>query len=894
MTWWRRARNRDRMERELDVELRDHVERQVTDYVRAGLSEQEARRRTRIEFGGVEQIKETCRDARGTRWLDETWQDLRFAVRALRSAPLVTAVVILSLALGIGANTAIFSLVNGLLLRSLPVPAADRLATLAAGNTPEVRFTYATFDEIRRQDHLVAGALAWAESELTIGEEAEPAYAQWVSGDFFETLGVRAFLGRTFTPADDVAGGGPAGPVAIISHRLWQRRFAGAADVIGGSLLVEGVATTVIGIAPPGFHGVRVGSAFDLLLPIRTNDLIRPTTPRDAHAAWLRIMLRLRPGQSLDAATVALQAAQPRIRSRSLPPGPSAAGFLTEPFVLENAATGVSDLRRRYASSLVTLLVVVSLVLLVACTNIANISLARGAARRHALSLQAALGASRQRLVQPLLVESALLSLLGAALGLVFAGWAARAIVAQLPSATVPIVLDLTIDWRVLAYTAVVAAATAIVAGLAPALRAAAVDPLDALKTDRRGGGAGGRVRAFDVLLVAQVAVSLLLLVAGGLFGRTFQQLAQAPLGFDADRLLVATVRTPSTSPARQSEVRHRLARAVASIPGVAAAAGSDQAPILFAYQAFPLSLSGVAPLPGPETLTHLVSITPAWFEAYGVRMRAGRAFGERDAAGAQPVMVVNEAFVQRFFPGRNVLGRALAMTFEFTPGGTFSFEPKVVVGVAGNAVHESIRGPSRPIVYVPMAQEPLQSVFVAGAFIAVRSANAAPEHLSRSVAATLASVEPDVRVSFLTARDLVSAALARERLTARLAAFAALLGLMLAALGLGGVTAYQVARLRPELAVRAALGSTRGRLVGLVLARVLRRLVAGVVVGLAFSLWASRMAESMLFGVQPRDPIVFAGAAVTLLVVGLLAGWVPAQRASRLAPARALTETWN
>ena len=891
MTWWRRARNRDRMERELDAELRDHVERQVADYVRAGLSEQEARRRTRIEFGGVEQIKEVCRDARGTRWLDETWQDLRSAVRALRSAPLVTTVVILSLALGIGANTAIFSLVNGLLLRSLPVPDADRLVALAAGNTADVRFTYATFDEIRRQDHLVAGALAWAESELTIGDEAEPAYAQWVSGDFFETLGVRAFLGRTFTPADDVAGGGPAGPVAIISHRLWQRRFGGAADVIGGSLLVEGVAATVVGIAPPGFHGVRVGSAFDLLLPIRTNDLIRPTTPRDADAAWLRIMLRLRPGQSLDAATAALRAAQPRIRSRSLPPEPSAAGFLAEPFVLENAATGVSDLRRRYASPLVTLLVVVSLVLLVACTNIANISLARGAARRHALSLQVALGASRRRLVRPLLIESALLSLPGAALGLAFAGWAARAMVAQLPSATVPIVLDLTIDPRVLAYTAAVAAATAIASGLAPALWATAVDPLNALKADRRSGAGDGRVRAFGVMLAAQVAVSLLLLVAGGLFGRTFQQLAQAPLGFDADRLLVATVRTPSTSPADQSEVRHRLARAVASIPGVAAAAGSDQAPILFAYQAFPLSLSGVAPLPGPEPLTHLVAITPAWFATYGMRMRAGRAIAERDAAGAQPVMVVNEAFVQRFFPGQNVLGRALALTFEFSSDGRFSFEPRVVVGVVGNAVHESIRGPFRPIVYVPMAQEPLQSIFVAGAFIAVRSANAAPEHLTRSVAATLASVEPDVHVSFLTARELVSAALARERLTARLAAFAALLGLTLTALGLGGVTAYQVARLRPELAVRAALGSTRGRLVGLVLARVLRRVVAGVAVGLVFSLWASRLAESMLFGVAPRDPTVFAGAAVTLMVVGLLAGWVPAHRASRLDPARALTE---
>ena len=269
--------------------------------------------------------------------------DLRRTGRALRATPVVTAVVILSLALGIGANTAIFSLVNGL-LRGLPVPNADGLVTLSVGNTLQ-RFTYATFDEIRLHDHLFDGALAWAESALTIGEEAEPAYVQWVSGDFFDTLGVRAFAGRTLTPADDVAGGGPAGPVAVISHglwqrrfggasdvtfgppspagscRYWQRRFGGASDVTGRSLLVEGVAVTVVGVAPPGFHGVLVGSAFDLLLPVRINDLIRPTTPRELHAPWLRIMLRLRPEQSMGAAAAALQAAQPQIRSRSLPPG---------------------------------------------------------------------------------------------------------------------------------------------------------------------------------------------------------------------------------------------------------------------------------------------------------------------------------------------------------------------------------------------------------------------------------------------------------------------------------------------------------------------------------------------------------------------------------------------
>ncbi len=822
--------------------------------------------------------------------LDESWRDLRFAVRALRATPAVTTVVIVSLALGIGASTAIFSLVNGLLLRNLPVPEADRLVTLGVGNTGQ-RFTYATFDEIRRHDHLFDGALAWAESALTIGEEAEPAYVQWVSGDFFDTLGLRAFVGRTFTPADDVAGAGPEGPVAVISHGLWQRRFDGASDAVGRSLLVEGVAVTVVGVAPPGFHGVLVGSAFDLLLPVRINDLIRPTTPRVLHAPWLRILLRLRPGQSTGAATAALRAVQPQIQSRSRPPGPSGAAFLSEPFVVESAARGVSDLRRRYAAPLVTLLVVVSLVLLVACTNVANILLGRGAARRHALSLHVALGASRWRLVRRFLIESALLALLGAVLGIFFAGWAARAMVAQLPSGEVPIVLDLDVDLRVLAYTASVAVAAAIVAGLAPALWATTVHPLDALKAGGRSGGVGGRVHGFSALQVAQVAVSVLLLVAAGLFGRTFQQLTHAPLGFDDDRLLVATVRTPTTPPADQSEVRHRLARAVASIPGVAAAGGSDQAPLYYTYPAFPLSLSGASPLAAPEALTHMVPITPAWFEAYGMPMRAGRPIEERDGAGAQPVMVVNEEFVQRFVPGRSAVGQTLQMTFTF-PDGEFAFAPKAVVGIVGSAVHESIRGPVRPVVYVPMAQEPLQSIFVAGIFIAVRSEDATPGSLSRSVAATLASVDSDVRVSFLTGTGIVGFALARDRLVARLAAFAGLLALLLTALGVGGVTAYHATRRRPELAVRVALGSTRARLLGLVLSRVLVRVVAGVVVGLAFAFWASRLAESMLFGIEPRDPVVFAGAAATITVVGLLAGWVPAYRASRLHPARALTET--
>jgi putative ABC transport system permease protein len=406
-------------------------------------------------------------------------QDLRLAIRVLRATPIVTAVAILSLTLGIGANTAIFSLVNSLLLRMLPIEEPQRLVTVSERSPLSYLpvYSYRVFDQIRQHGSSFDGALAyWADkSNLTIGGETQTVDRLLVSGDFFGTLGVPALLGRTLTPADDVPGGGANGPVVVISYKLWRQRLGGVAGVVGTSLMIEQIPVTIVGVTRPEFFGVEVGRTFDIALPIRTLSVISPNFGFSAEAVFLSIMLRLRVGQSLGAGTAALRAVQPQIRADALPRWVQASEFLKEPFTLESAGAGTSALRQRLQRPLVTIFVVVALVLLIACANIANLLVARGIARRHELSVRLALGASRWRLARQLLIESVVLAAIGAILGLVFATWASRALVEQLSTSVTPVVLDLSIDWRVLAFTTTAMVVTAMLFGMAPALRATRV-----------------------------------------------------------------------------------------------------------------------------------------------------------------------------------------------------------------------------------------------------------------------------------------------------------------------------------------------------------------------------------------------------------------------------------
>jgi predicted permease len=823
-------------------------------------------------------------------------QDLRLAFRALRATPIVSVVAVLSLALGIGANTAIFTLVNSLLLRRLPVADPQRLAAVSSARKVSYRpqYGYATFDQIRRHGQAFDGALAYTsccgKSALTLGAETEMVDRQFVSGDFFTSLGVPALVGRTFTPADDVPGGGPAGPVAVISYSLWQRRFGGAARIVGTPVVIERVAVTIVGVTPPEFFGVEVGRSVDVALPFNLEPLILPSTPFDADTTVLNLMLRLKPGQSLDAATAALRAVQPQVRAASLPKE-FPADHLKEPFVLHAAGAGTSSLRQRFEQPLIAIFAVVVLVLLIACANIANLQLARGAARRHELSVRLALGASRWRLARQMLAESAVLSACGAVLGVMFAAWASRALVAQLSTDVTPVALDLTVDWRVLAFTATATITTAMLFGVAPARRAARVAPIEALKAHGRGPAGDARGSLSNSLIVAQVALSLLLVVAAGLFVRTFERLARVPLGFDRDRVLVATITAPTVAANDRNVFYHRLVAAAAAVPGVARAGGSVNPPLVGNLLGdFVVTLPGAPIPPDAETISQSTSITPGWLAAYGTSVREGRDIDEHDTRATPPVMLVNDAFARKFFPGRSLPGTTLALAFRAGNNGDIPLGLITVVGVVGDAVYRSIREPPRPTLYMALAQRDGPLLFP-NFFIAVRSSMGSPALLSRSVAAALSAVNRDLTLSFRPLADQVDAALAQDRLVAMLSGFFGSLALLLAGLGLYGVTAYAVALRRAEIGIRMALGAAPAGVVRLVLSRVSRLVGAGVLVGAAISLAASTLIGSLLYGVEPRDPLTLAGAALTLAAVGGLAAWLPAYRASHVDPAEVLRE---
>jgi predicted permease len=818
--------------------------------------------------------------------------DFRLAVRALRATPIVSIVAILSLALGIGANTAIFSIVNSLLLRALPVREPQRLAVVSLDDPGLWSWTNPIWEQIRERRQLFDGAFAWSSGRFDLAQGGETEFVDgiWASGGFFDVLGVPAVLGRTLTEADARRGGGPDGPVAVISYDFWQRRFAGAADVIGRPLTLERVTFSIVGVTPPGFFGPDVGDAFDVVIPLGAEPLVRgreSTLDRRSYW-WLDVMVRLKPGQTLDAATAALRGVQPQIREATLPndlPSQYLASYLRKAFTLVQASTGTSYMRRRYQRPLLTIMVVVGLVLLIACANIANLLLARATARRHELSVRLALGASRLRLARQLLAESLVLSGVGAVLGLVFARWGGRLLVRQLSTSTSTIFLDLSLDWRVLGFTAAVAIATAVLFGTAPAFRATRAQPIDALKEHGRVSSGEARSGLASALVVAQVALSLVLVVAAGLFLRTFSALANLNLGFDRDRVLVvqASAIRSQVDPAERAALYARVRQAAASVPGVAQAAASVVTPVSGSTWQFSIEVPGGPPLPERQRGTHVNLLTPGWFATYGTPILAGRDFDDRAGVGAPRVAIVNQAFVRRFLGGANPIGRTIRQV-------GLQKEPPLVeiVGLAADAVYRSLRDPVPPTMYLPIAQRDPVPPAVS---ISVRAAQGSPALLIRPLAAAIGGVDRDLALTFRPLGDQVAAALTQERLVAMLSGFFGALALLLAGLGLYGVTSYTVSRRRAEIGIRMALGAAPAGVVRLVLRRVGWLVGAGVLAGGAASWWAARFVGSLLYGLQPRDPATLAGAALVLATVGALAGWLPARRAARIDPMEVLRE---
>jgi predicted permease len=889
--------------RELSLDVIDELACHLADLHRSaiaqGANEADARRLALDTLNGASFL-EVSKRPRARRFSGGHLHDLRLAFRQLWAAPVVSVVAVLSLALGIGANTAIFSLVNSLMLRALPVTQPEQLVLLTSAGQ-STSWTNPIWEEVRARADRFGGAMTWANHrfDLSQGGEAQFVAGMWTSGSFFDVLGARVLLGRPLTTDDDRRGGGPDGAVAVVSYGFWRRHFGGAGDVIGRRITLDRVPFTVVGVTAPGFFGPDVGGSFDVIVPLGAEPLVegRASQLDERSSWWLNIMIRLKPDQSLAAAEAALAAMRPHVREATMPPGVSARvtnQYLNDPLTLAPAATGRSPLRTRYERPLLTILVVVGLVLLVACANIANLQLARATARRREVSLRIALGASRWQVARQFLAESLLLASIGAGAGLLFARWAGPAIVSQISTDTAPVFLDLAPDLRVLAFTTAITVVTALLFGTVPALRATRAQPADALRASagqalHSHGGSRSRGNLGEGgLVVAQVAMSLVLVVAAGLFIRTFARLADVPLGFQPQSVVIVSATAPRNhfDAVQLPALQERMLEAVRAVPGITHAALSSKSPVGQGNWTDRADVPGMEPIPESERRVWMNSLSADWFTTYGTPILAGRDFNEHDSTGAKRVAIVNETFVRKFMKGANPIGRTVAI------GASYSSSPATpleIVGLAGDAVYRTLRDPVPPTVYVPNAQRggPMST-----AYIGARTFADHPMLAVKSLGAAIAAVDPNVVLTFRPLTDQVNASLTQERVVAMLSGFFGALALLLAGLGLYGVTSYAVNRRRTEIGIRMALGAAPAGVVRLVLSRVSLLVGLGVVVGAGLSLWASQFVSTLLYGLEPRDPATLVASSATLALVGALAGWLPAYRASRIDPADVLRDS--
>jgi predicted permease len=911
---------RDRAEQRLDDEVRSFVEMSAADKISEGVAPDEARRLALAEIGGVERIKESVRAGRHGALLDDLGRDVRYAFRLFARQRTFAIVIVATLALGIGANSAIFSIIDGLLLRALPVDDPGRLAQLAAAPPSRQRaWTSPIWEQIQRHGGEFDGVFAWtafdAAFDLSTGGESQFVNGVWASAKAFDVLGVEPALGRLFHPSDDARGGGDGGPAVVISHAFWQRRFGGAPDVIGRTLTLERVPLTIAGVTPAGFFGLAPGRSFDVVIPLGVEPLIRGSESRlDRRTSWwLQVYVRLKRGQSLEAATALMQTLQPGIRDATLPPANpdgTADEYLDDPFTFVDASGGQSGLRNAYSLPLLVMMVVTGLVLLIACANIANLMLARATARSHEWSVRLALGASGGRLARQLLIESLLLAGMGALAGVALAHWGSRLLVAELD--TDAVYLELPIDWHLLAFTAAAGLVAALVFGVAPAARAARGAPIDAMKDHGRSAGLSGHTTIASGLVVTQVIISFVLLVGAGLFLRSFGRLVQAPLGFDHDRVLLAVIdaRRADLAPAARLAAYERIHQRVLAVPGVERAAVSITAPLGVMWsRRIRVSGSGLrgteaengpegygftdSPIPADEPLAVFNGVTPGWVDTFGTPLLAGRDISERDGPGSPRVALVNQAFARKFLDGANPIGHTMQPIRD--PG-----SPAIeIVGLLADAVYRDMREPTLPTAYAPLSQSADASlVETPGAMsapaivtLSVRAGSVGPGQLTKSVAAAISEINPTLALTFEPLASRMRDALTRERLLAILSASFGVLALLMAAIGVYGVTSYAVSLRRTEIGIRMALGATRASVIRLVLRRVAILIGGGIVAGLATASWASRFVASLLYGLEPGDSVTLAASAATLALIGVAAGWLPANRVSHLDTARVLRD---
>jgi predicted permease len=891
ISWLRHSSRRAAFERQMQDEMRLHLELYQADLRRGGMTDQEARRRALAEFGSVEARKDECREAVGLRLLDELRRDVSYALRLLRRSPGFAVVALLSLALGIGANTAIFSLVDTVLVKTLPVQDPQQLFFVdnsggksGGGSGPP----YPCFERLRDHNRFLSGIAAFDERlfKVSIDGVPERVRGQYVSGSYFDLLGVRPAHGRLLTARDDSepGRGGPDGAVAVISDAFWTRRFARDAAVLGKSVQVGTQWVTIVGVTPPGFFGLQVGMPLDITVPM----MLVEQGLQSKQSWWLSVIARVAPGASVEQARADLEAIWDSYMTEIGQP-PHKRDYFNG-LVLVPAAKGANELRRAYSEPLLIVMGIVGVVLLIGCANVANLLLARAAARQNEIAVRLAIGASRGRLIRQLLTEGLVLVSIGAAAGLLFARWGASFLIAMLAGPTELVVLEPRFDWRILGFTAGVSLATALLFTLAPALRATRVDaakPGSAVRSTSRNRLGGG-------LVVVQVTLSLLLLCGAALFVRTLHNLNGVPSGFDAGATLTMqvemTVPGRTTRPATRDGFRADHARLgliwrgfmerLHQVPGVSSAAVAGMSPLSGRDRGIKLDIAGPAPGPEQDRGIHINHVTDRYFETTGIRLLAGRLFTPADQSGALRVAILNETAARAYFGSESPVGRIVSF-----PGQRVA-DAAEIVGVVTDARYENLRKPDERMIYVPLDQaiDPITS-----AVVLVRGGDDVTR-LMPSIRASVAETVPGGFVSGVaTIGQQLEMSLVRERMLALLTSFFAVLALLLACLGLYGVMAYRVARRTREIGIRLAIGAREQSVVWMMVRETLLLVGSGAALGTLAALGVNRFVAAQLFGVTPGDPIAIAAALLVLACVTLIAGYLPARRASRIDPARAL-----
>lgn len=894
---WSRFLRRRHWDQERARELDAYLEIETEENLARGMSADEARRAARRKLGNSTLIREEIYRMNSIQFFETVWQDVRYAVRTLAKSRAFTLVVIVSLALGIGANTAIFSLINAALLKMLPVRNPEQLVQFKNINPAFGEyngFAYTAFKEFRDRNRVFSGMLAFFNLDFNVTVEVSGqggvARGQAVSGDYFSTLGVNATVGRTIELRDEKS----ANPVAVITYSYWRQRFALDPAAVGKTILINNSPFTIIGVTPPEFFGVQPGSPIDVSFPLTTYPRVvpgmaMPGTPSDILTApfrhWLSVMGRLQPGVTKEKALANLQPlfrqamreTAAGLTGKSFDSPDARRSYLASKFRLDSGGQGLAALRRKYSKPLWILMAITALLLLVTCANVANLMLARANARQKEIAVRLTVGAGRLRLIRQFLSESVLLAVCGGALGLMAAFWACRSLLTLMSRTGALLSLSVRPDTTVLGFTLVISVFTALLFGLAPAWRAAQVS----IESTRGHGGSGSRSRLGKALIVMQVAVSLILMIGAGLLVRSLENLKDFYPGFNKDNVLLFSM-IPDTIGYKGEQVIpvvRRLLERINRIPSVRSASFSFFSP-LSDYGRTPLKIDG--PAPPSVKATDSVGINevgPNYFTTLQIPVVSGRDFTNSDQAGAPKVAILNEMMARNYFGDSNPIGRHVSV-----PAWNGDSSWRTIVGVMKDVKYRNLRESPAPMLYLPL----FQSVEGAVTF-EVRTA-IDPHSIVRAILQAVKSTDSRLPVSDVkTLTEQVDQSLMQERLVASLSSLFGVLALLLASVGLYGLMTYTVNRRSSEIGIRMALGAGRGQIASMILRETLQLVLIGLGIGIPAAIAATRLIQSELYGLRSGDPVTLLLAISIMASITALAAYLPARRASRVEPMVAL-----